>query len=913
MNKAMTELGQQQYLQTLERSLRIIRSTDRLSLEASIEELCKIQLLKLYFEKKNETSLLQFVDNLRETEEEAKAFYERNFRAYIPDGTFKGWESLYVCKKSFIKVIEDLSEQSLFASEPVDRANAFSEFLQLHYAGYLSEYSSPEVLNKFIDTVLGAESIMSLADPCCGLGGSLVEAVKERHNQIKIKGFDVNQRMVNTANLQLLMYGYNGAAVECKNILESTVAYLDGPFEAVVSHLPVRHRAFSLAGRRYDGEDRMFPRIQEDLFVSQILKMLKPGGFAALVLSDELLQTERREESRRWLLENAQILNITRFEGLAYKSGSNIRAYNVMFLKKREYPSPDICMATLIKENMSDEEILMTAWDIRNNINGVISTSDSHSQYIRLSNEEVWNVNLIFDREKMGSKYSTRQLKELVIPDRQRAKVEDERYYKQLTVKIKGMGVVEREANYVGSTTSKSIRYVAHSGQIIMSALDAEKGATGIVPKELNKALVSRNYYLFTIISPDVDSDYLTMVLSSEPVLRQLAHHKRGYVMSRISMEKILSLVIPLPSLEEQRSLAGKLVRKVKRVMQIQEELEKEQTEFARRLFGEELNVENSRSNMDTNSIVILGNGFDVALGIPTSYSLFYKNSKELRDFAEKGNELCQHIIDNVESDLWSDLEKGLFCYSRAITQKYGVGNQEQADKLEKEFNELRTALFLYLDSVSGTSVELNQQSPVLGLNIEWRELKPQYLTFNYSINTATTADMGQRYILKGNDSINERRFVYQHGSIYDTQTSRNHSPNEIVVGIDPRTQKVEDAHSFLYKTKQNLRDLGTTIRQLAEKSFYVVYGCSVGDSDATYFRTIFNQNQHDKTFLIYGFGEKALNDIRANVQRNCGISIEQLSKLNQVCMLDVQKIETTRKKTQDEIKKYKKAAVEGI
>ena len=58
--------------------------------------------------------------------------------------------------------------------------------------------------------------------------------------------------------------------------------------------------------------------------------------------------------------------------------------------------------------------------------------------------------------------------------------------------------------------------------------------------------------------------------------------------LTRISIEKILSLVIPLPSLEEQRMLVGKLMRKVKRVMQNQDESEKERKDFALKLFGEE-------------------------------------------------------------------------------------------------------------------------------------------------------------------------------------------------------------------------------------------------------------------------------------------------------------------------------------
>ncbi len=583
-----TEIGQQRYLQALEQSLRIIRNADRLSLEASIEELCKIQLMVLYFEQKNEASLLRYIEELRYSQEDVKDFYKRYFRTYVPVNAFKGWEQLFVDKSSFVQVVETLSEENLFSCEKWDKAYAFSAFLQLHYAGYLSEYSTPEILCRFVNIVLGTEEILSLADPCCGLGGMLVEAIKQRNSHLRIKGFDVSQRMANTANLQFLMYGYHESSVECKDALETAVAYMDGPYEAIAAHLPLRHRVFSLAGKRQEGVDRMFSRIQEDIFISQILKMLRPGGVAALVVSDELLTTERRAESRRWLYKNAQVLNITRFDGISYNGSSNVRAYNVMFVKNLISSASDVCMATLIKEGTSEEEIMHTAQQIRKTLHEQDTNLSYNSQYFRLLKEDVWNVNLLFAKEKMGARYPTVILKDLVFSDRQRARVIDDRNYKQLTVKIKGLGVVERESEYIGTSSSNNIRFVAHGGQIIMSSLDADKGAVGIVPKELNNALVSRNYYLFTIVSDNIDPDYLVMVLSSEPVLRQLRQHKRGYIMARISIEKILSLVIPLPSIEEQRILVGKLMRKVKRVMQIQDELEKEQKEFAWNLFGEE-------------------------------------------------------------------------------------------------------------------------------------------------------------------------------------------------------------------------------------------------------------------------------------------------------------------------------------
>ena len=87
---------------------------------------------------------------------------------------------------------------------------------------------------------------------------------------------------------------------------------------------------------------------------------------------------------------------------------------------------------------------------------------------------------------------------------------------------------------------------------------------------------------------------------------------------------------------------------------------------------------------MDSHSIVIVGNGFDVALGIETRYSQFYEKSQDLRDYANNGNSLCQHILANIKDGYWSDLESGLYHYSLAITEKYGEGDKVQTGKLER-------------------------------------------------------------------------------------------------------------------------------------------------------------------------------------------------------------------------------------
>lgn len=583
------EVGYQHYLQSLERSLKIIRYNDKLSLEASIEELCKVQLLKWCCERCGVRTLRLFTDELIQNSEKWNGLFYELFMQYVPANAFKGWEYPMLSMNSFVKVVEELSNVNLFGSDVKDEIAAFSDFLRNHFSGYLSEYSSPQILCKFITTALDMDRVESFADPCCGLGGLLMEADKQKRGRIKLKGFDINRRMANIANMQMMMRGYSENVVECQDILETAIAFMDGPFEAVASHLPLRHRAFSVNQKRFDNIDRMFSRIQEDIIIDQILKMLKPNGMAALVVSDELLMSESRKDSRIWLYKNAHILNITRFEGLSYSGGNNMRSYNVMFLKKTEDPVTDVCLATLINSETNESDIIQMASSLRGVLYGDGSDQIKDSKYFRLLQEEVWNVDLFLSRVKMGSKYPTCQLKDIVVHDRQMVKVEDDRNYKQLTVRSKGLGVVARKEEHVKTQlSSKNTRYKARNGQIIISSLEADKGAIGVVTKELNGALVSNNYYLFSIISPLVDPDYLALVLSSKPVLKQLEHYKRGRVMPRIPIEKIMSLVIPLPDLDEQKRMVANLKRKVKRANQIQDELESEQREFSVKLFGEE-------------------------------------------------------------------------------------------------------------------------------------------------------------------------------------------------------------------------------------------------------------------------------------------------------------------------------------
>lgn len=129
--------------------------------------------------------------------------------------------------------------------------------------------------------------------------------------------------------------------------------------------------------------------------------------------------------------------------------------------------------------------------------------------------------------------------------------------------------------------------YVARANDLMVSSFEADMGGMGYVPEDFDGCIVSKNIYLYKVDKSRVDTNYLMMVLNSEPVLDQLQEmNNRAQFLSRISMSKFQSVVIPLPDLQTQRTLAKGLQRYVDKVNKAELELDEAKKEFNKKVFG---------------------------------------------------------------------------------------------------------------------------------------------------------------------------------------------------------------------------------------------------------------------------------------------------------------------------------------
>ena len=134
-------------------------------------------------------------------------------------------------------------------------------------------------------------------------------------------------------------------------------------------------------------------------------------------------------------------------------------------------------------------------------------------------------------------------------------KPEEERY---VTVLLYGRGIIEREIKE-GKVPVAFTGYKAHAGQLIISTINARNGAAGIIPAELEGAVVSKDFPLFDIDHECVDEQYLLYYLWSDSFIHKAEQNSFGATMPRLHVKPFLNMQMRLPALSEQKRRAHTL------------------------------------------------------------------------------------------------------------------------------------------------------------------------------------------------------------------------------------------------------------------------------------------------------------------------------------------------------------------
>ena len=156
--------------------------------------------------------------------------------------------------------------------------------------------------------------------------------------------------------------------------------------------------------------------------------------------------------------------------------------------------------------------------------------------------------------------------------------IDDFQRYKLCRVQTKALGVVLREEKEGFEIKTKE-QQVCKSGDLIFAEMDARFGGYGIIPVELNDAIVSSHYFLYDVKDTAIERKYLEYCMKQPWFLSQVeAKGTTNY--AAIRPYHVLNYEIPLPSLPEQQRIVSKIESVKQRIEEIKKLRAEQQKEI---------------------------------------------------------------------------------------------------------------------------------------------------------------------------------------------------------------------------------------------------------------------------------------------------------------------------------------------
>lgn len=206
--------------------------------------------------------------------------------------------------------------------------------------------------------------------------------------------------------------------------------------------------------------------------------------------------------------------------------------------------------------------------------------------------------------------------------------------------------------------------------------------------------------------------------------------------------------------------------------------------------------------------ILIIGNGFDLNLGLKTSYKDFIQ-SNYFKTLVENKNLMAKYFNEKSELNNWVDIEKEI--------TKYSIKVKDEDLNIKKDFLEIKSALTNYLEEAQ--KEKINEDSKAFKILKEEINNIDLIFNFNYTNSIFRIAE-----IL--NIQNIENKHFHMHGSTKE---------QDIIFGVEDDA-KIHNDHIFLKKASN--KNYGKySLNKEFEENDIIIFGHSLGITDSSYFK----------------------------------------------------------------------------
>lgn len=268
-------------------------------------------------------------------------------------------------------------------------------------------------------------------------------------------------------------------------------------------------------------------------------------------------------------------------------------------------------------------------------------------------------------------------------------------------------------------------------------------------------------------------------------------------------------------------------------------------------------------------ALVVLGNGFDLDLGIDTTFKSFIKSY----DFQTHSyTPLMKEFIKNSEIDRrWCDIES---IFRRMILEYCADPKDDMFDNINDSWQMINRAWGIYLPEIT----RLNK------ISINKSSCAYRFLSRNITQSTLYSFNYTSPYYLAG--FIDRDEPIHIHGAFEPRELSPQELmymiPNDLIIGVDSNVESVgAGCEKLKHIIKQKHPKFAETHlkRDLYEADVVMFFGHSLGITDSDYFRDFFvslmDENKH-KHIVFITKDSASIDDIKRNIN-TMGIVFSEL------------------------------------
>ena len=291
--------------------------------------------------------------------------------------------------------------------------------------------------------------------------------------------------------------------------------------------------------------------------------------------------------------------------------------------------------------------------------------------------------------------------------------------------------------------------------------------------------------------------------------------------------------------------------------------------------------------------ILILGNGFDLDLGLKTSYTDFANSDiweNLIGNIYYPDSDLLGALYDAKTKEAWFDIEKTMNDYVRSIKPDRLV--KKIITKDEDTFIKVSEALLKYLKREQDVRTLKTDRyaAEILRLIVNVGDF--DYYTFNYTSleKIANFCDV----------PIDASRITHVHGSLEN---------ESIILGVLTDPQKpIHEQYSFMYKDNSRFYMSNNMYEDFNKADDIIFFGHSINGMDFPYFKDFFiKQSGMDgeykrKRITIFTYDDFSNQQIRNSI-RNAQVDLTQLFRRNDIMFIETKQL---YEKDKNGIQKFK-------